>query len=34
MIPAGIREVNPPMIPDIEYRTTERYNGHPVYEAR
>ena len=23
--------VNPPMVPDVEYRTTERYNGKPVY---
>jgi hypothetical protein len=23
--------VNPPMIPGVEYRTTERYNGQPVY---
>ena len=22
---------NPPMIPGVEYRTTERYNGKPVY---
>ncbi len=23
--------LNPPMIPGVEYRTTERYNGKPVY---
>ena len=23
--------VNPPMVPDTEYRTTERHNGKPVY---
>lgn len=23
--------VNPPMLEGVEYRTTERYNGHPVY---
>ena len=23
--------VNPPLIPGVEYRTTERYNGKPVY---
>lgn len=23
---------NPPMMPDIEYRTTERYHGFPVYK--
>ncbi len=23
--------VNPPMLPDVEYRTTERYMGKPVY---
>lgn len=23
--------VNPPMVPGVEYRTTERYNGKPVY---
>lgn len=23
--------VNPPMIPNVEYRTTERWNGKPVY---
>ncbi len=23
--------INPPMIPGVEYRTTERYNGKPVY---
>ena len=23
--------LNPPMIPGVEYRTTERYNGNPVY---
>ena len=25
---------NPPMIPGVEYRTTERYNGKPVYVQR
>lgn len=24
--------VNPPMKPDVEYRTTERWNGKPVYQ--
>lgn len=24
---------NPPMVPGVEYRTTERWNGHPVYTA-
>ena len=23
--------INPPMMPDVEYRTTKRYNGKPVY---
>ena len=28
----GVMEwVNPPMIPGVEYRTTERWNGKPVY---
>ena len=26
--------INPPMMPDVEYRTAERYNGHPVYVKR
>lgn len=25
---------NPPMVADVEYRTTERYNGKPVYVIR
>lgn len=25
--------VNPPMYPNTEYRTTERYNGKPIYTA-
>ena len=24
--------VNPPMLPEVEYRTTERWNGKPVYK--
>ena len=29
----GVTEwVNPPVIPGVEYRTTERYNGKPVYK--
>jgi hypothetical protein len=24
--------VNPPMLPNVEYRTTERFNGKPVYK--
>lgn len=28
----GVQEwINPPMVVDVEYRTTERYNGKPVY---
>lgn len=28
----GIKEwINPPMVPGVEYRTTERYNGNVVY---
>ena len=28
----GVQEwINPPMLPDVEYRTTERMNGKPVY---
>lgn len=26
--------VTPPMLPNVEYRTTERYNGLPVYVKR
>ena len=26
--------INPPMMPDVEYRTAERYNGLPVYVKR
>lgn len=27
----GVEWVNPPGVPGVEYRTTERYNGNPVY---
>ena len=27
----GVEWVNPPMLVGVEYRTTERYNGKPVY---
>lgn len=28
----GVKEwINPPMLPDVEYRTTERHNGKAVY---
>lgn len=28
----GVKEwVNPPMVPGVEYRTTQRFNGNPVY---
>lgn len=29
--PSPLEWVNPPMITGVEYRTTERYNGKPVY---
>ena len=33
MTPEGVKEwINPPNRPGIEYRTTERWNGKPVYQ--